>query len=153
MFVAHVACYCLGGAAIDRARFPAVPRTKAAFVLRIGAAAADKTLAICAVFSAQTACSRLGGAAINRARFPAVVRAEPSGVDVVGAALHRAHSWHSLMSHSRSCNVALDHVVRDDESNSWVVCRDRTGRTGRHQAQRRQVSGRVVFNAFLKKPG
>ena len=33
--------------------FPAVPITEAASLLRIGAAAADKTLAVCAVFEAQ----------------------------------------------------------------------------------------------------
>ena len=70
-----------------------MPRTKAAFVPCIGAAAADKTLAFCAVFCAQTACYFLGGAAIDRARFPAVVHAEPSAVDFVGAALHRAHLY------------------------------------------------------------
>ena len=70
---------------------PAVPPTKAAFVRCIGAAAADKTLALCAVFVAHAVRLRLGGAAINRARFLAAGFAEPSGVDFVGAAPHRAH--------------------------------------------------------------
>ena len=70
---------------------PPVPPTKAAFARCVAAAAADKTLASCAVFYAQTVGCCFGGAAFDRALFLAVGATEPAGFDFVGAALHRAH--------------------------------------------------------------
>ena len=98
-----------------------MPRTKAAFVPCIGAAAADKTLAFCAVFSAQTVCMCLGGAAIDRARFRAVSIAEPSGVDLVWAALHRAHLLCAVFAAHAVCLYLGGTAI--DRARLLVVCR------------------------------
>ena len=96
MLIAHTSCFCFVGAAINRTWFhtatavlgahtftrnsrrdttwcsaepisPAVPPTKAIFILCVGAAVADHALAFCAVFTAQASSVCVGAAAINGA--------------------------------------------------------------------------------------